>query len=242
MHPLVGCCGFPKARARYWERFRAVEVQATFYQPPRPATLRRWRDEAPPGAVFTLKAWQLVTHPASSPTYRRLRDPIPPGRRDRYGFFRPTDEVWSAWERTLEAAEALAARAILFQCPARFRPTPENTENMRAFFGRIDRGAFLLAWEPRGPWPAELVRELCRDLALVHAVDPFTSGSATPDRLYWRLHGRGGYRYRYTEEELAELAARCDGRDGFVFFNNLHMWEDAARFADRLAAGPADPP
>ncbi|WP_245693469.1 DUF72 domain-containing protein [Deferrisoma camini] len=223
------------ARARYWERFRAVEVQQTFYRPPRIATLERWRAEAPAEAVFALKAWQVVTHPATSPTYRRLARPVAPDRRDRYGFFQPTEEVAGGWNVTREAALALGAVAVLFQCPASFRPTPENVENLRRFFRGIGPQPFLLAWEPRGPWPRELVGELCQDLGLVHAVDPFGADPTTPDPVYLRLHGRGGYRYRYSDGELRELATRLRGRTGFVFFNNDHMWEDARRFLQASA-------
>jgi hypothetical protein len=34
--------------------------------------------------------------------------------------------------------------------------------------------------EPRGPWPDDLVLALCRQLDLVHAVDPFVRPSLTP--------------------------------------------------------------
>jgi len=226
---MVGCSGFPVAQARYWQGLQAVEVQKTFYQPPRPDTLRRWRGGAPPGAAFALKAWQLVTHPPASPTYRRLSHPVPEDRRDRYGWFRPTGEVWEAWERTRAAAVVLGARAVLFQCPASFRPTSENVQNLRRFFETIGPQPFWLAWEPRGAWPWELVADLCRALGLVHAVDPFAADPVTADPLYFRLHGRGGYRYRYSDGELRRLAAQVQGRTGFVFFNNSHMWDDAQR-------------
>ena len=68
----VGCCGFGMARARYAALFPVVEVQQTFYQPPRVATAARWRAAAPPPFVFSVKAWQLITHEPASPTYRRL--------------------------------------------------------------------------------------------------------------------------------------------------------------------------
>ncbi len=42
----VGCCGRSAARRRYFREFDAVEVQQTFYEPPRLATLARWRQEA----------------------------------------------------------------------------------------------------------------------------------------------------------------------------------------------------
>lgn len=92
----VGCCGFPLAQARYFRAFRLLEVQQTFYQPPRLTTLQRWRATAPEGFEFTLKAWQLITHEPSSPTYRRLRTSIPESRHARYGSFRCTNEVLAA--------------------------------------------------------------------------------------------------------------------------------------------------
>jgi uncharacterized protein YecE (DUF72 family) len=73
----VGCCGFPVKRETYYHTFQVAEVQQTFYQPPLLATGKRWREEAPPDFEFTMKAWQLITHEPSSPTYRRLRMKIP---------------------------------------------------------------------------------------------------------------------------------------------------------------------
>jgi hypothetical protein len=46
---LTGCCGFHMERAAYFRHFNLVEVQQTFYQPPRVDTLRRWRADAPEG-------------------------------------------------------------------------------------------------------------------------------------------------------------------------------------------------
>ena len=132
----VGCCGFPEARGKYYRDFDVVEVQQTFYQPPRPLTVQRWRMEAPEEFEFALKAWQLVTHPSSSPTYRRLKARIPDRKARLYGFFRPTDEVWEAWETTQAIASALKARVIVFQCPASFAPTSENIRNITGFFAQ----------------------------------------------------------------------------------------------------------
>ena len=232
----VGCCGFPVGRRRYWPELSCVEVQQTFYHPPREDTLRRWRQEAPPGFEFTLKAWQLITHPPSSPTYRRLRMRIPPEQRHRYGGFQPTPEVLGAWEATRRAAEALGARLVILQCPASFRPTPENIRHMREFFERVERGGLVLGWEPRG-WPAEAIVEVCRDLGLVHVVDPFQGPSLWGDLAYWRLHGKGGYSYRYTEEDLAWLREQVPpDRPLYAMFNNASMFEDARRFRDLLTA------
>lgn len=227
----IGCCGFPKARALYFRTFRAVEVQQTFYDPPQPKTLRRWREEAGPGFVFALKAWQLVTHPASSPTYRRLRRPLAPAERPMAGMFQPTPVVERGWAATVEAAQALGAAVVLLQCPASFTPTPEHLRNLESFLDRIGEVPFRIAWEPRGDWPAETVRRICERYGLIHAVDPLACPPATEGIAYFRLHGRTGYGYRYTDEDLRALWDLCQRfREAFVFFNNVSMWEDALRF------------
>ncbi len=229
--PKIGCCGFPGGMARYWRGFRVVEVQKTFYRPPRLATAERWRREAPQEAEFTLKAWQLITHPPSSPTYRRAGPDFDPKRKERYGCFRDTEEVWQAWLTTQGMAQALQARVILFQCPARFLPSQENLSNLSGFFSRIRAAGFRIAWEPRGPWPDETVRELCRQLDLVHCVDPLVARPLWGEFCYFRLHGLGGYAYRYTDEDLRALRAKLPaGRECYVMFNNVYMDEDARRF------------
>jgi uncharacterized protein YecE (DUF72 family) len=137
----VGCCGFPVTLARYAETFSVVEVQQTFYQPPQLRTLQKWRSQTSPQFEFTLKAWQLITHEASSPTYRRLREKLNDRQRREAGAFRASATVMAAWERTLQCAQALGSRLVLFQCPARYSPTPENKKNLRCFFHELNRQA-----------------------------------------------------------------------------------------------------
>lgn len=237
MSLLVGCCGFAEAQKAYFEDFPVVEIQQTFYRPPQVKTARRWRAEAPEGFVFTIKAWQLITHQPDSPTYRRLGRTIPEEETDRYGSFRPTEEVLAAWRTTREIAAALGAAVIVFQCPARFTSDREHIDHLRRFFSAIDRDGFLLAWEPRGDWPADAVRGLCAELDLIHCVDPFKSRCLTKGPVYFRLHGRTGYRYRYTAEDLRELQTLGAKEEGFVLFNNMTMKEDALRFLGLLSAG-----
>jgi len=229
----VGCCGWAAAHARYFKQFRAIELQSTFYQPPAVELAGKWRREAPEGFRFCLKAWQLITHAASSPTYRRLKTPLPESRRRAAGGFQPTEEVWRAWEVTRAIASTLDAAVVLFQCPASFRPTGQNVRNLEGFFRRVDACPHLLAWEPRGDWPQDLVRDLCARLGLIHCVDPFAGDPVTGGVRYFRLHGRGGYQYRYSDAELRELRAKVatDGsHDAYVMFNNVWMKDDAARF------------
>ncbi len=231
----TGCCGYRMKLRDYAEIFDLVEIQHTFYQPPGAAALGRWRQEVPEEFEFTIKAWQLITHTSRSPTYRRLRRKLSDAERAEAGSFRPSPIVREAWEVTRTAAEILRARSILFQCPASFTPGEENLENMREFFSGLDRGNLRLHWEPRGEWPAGLVRELCEELDITHVVDPFATASVTPEFAYYRLHGRTGFRYVYEDFELEELLEMIEpGTPAYVLFNNVKMHEDAARFGELL--------
>lgn len=239
-HLFVGCCGWTQAQARYIAEFRTIELQTTFYQPPANAVAARWKSLAPPEFRFCMKAWQLITHTPSSPTYRRLKAPVSPNESDLFGSFRPTEQVWLAWERTREIASIVDAHMIVFQCPKSFLPTRENIRNLSRFFHEIDRDGRTLAWEPRGgDWTPDLVRRLCGDNALIHCVDPFESEPAYGDAFYWRLHGRGTYRYVYTDADLAELAARLRvwlrlPGPNYLMFNNMTSGPDARRFLATL--------
>lgn len=233
----VGCCGFPLSKRTYAQTFSVVELQQTFYEPPQPKIALKWRQEVPGNFEYTLKAWQLITHTPQSPTYKKLKQPIPKDRQDCYGNFKPTPEVMAAWRKTKEIAEILKARIIIFQSPASFRPTPENKKNLRDFFGRIDRDDFLLGWEARGQWTKEEIDELCQELELIDVVDPFIRPPVTAGLKYFRLHGIGGYRYRYSDEDLEKIMSWIEGsnKDIYVMFNNVYMYEDACRFKSMLS-------
>jgi uncharacterized protein YecE (DUF72 family) len=75
-------------------------------------TLERWRASMPEGFEFTLKAWQLITHESSSPTFRRLRRKLTEKETQDAGAFRLTPIVKEAWETTLACAKALQTAAI----------------------------------------------------------------------------------------------------------------------------------
>ncbi len=236
----VGCCGFPRSRSEYFQAFKVVEIQQTFYQLPALKTAGRWRAEAPANFEFTLKAWQLITHESKSPTYRRLRLSWPADKLKNCGSFRPTEEVYWAWEKTSEIARALRARYIVFQCPASFHPSAENKRNMEIFFRKVKRGNLEFVWEPRGNWTPEEIRGLCRDLDLIHGVDPFKSDPPWARLRYFRLHGVTGYRYKFSETDRKALLEKS--RDTtYCLFNNTNMWADALAFGGLVRGAEGEP-
>ena len=119
--PLVGCSGWSEAKSKYFADFKTIELQSTFYEPPPIALASKWSALAPCSFCFCLKAWQLITHTPSSPTYRKLKSKISPAEHELVGSFRPSEQVLLAWERTAAIARALPAKVILFQCPADWR-------------------------------------------------------------------------------------------------------------------------
>jgi uncharacterized protein YecE (DUF72 family) len=210
-----------------------VEVQQTFYQPPSLKTAEKWREEAPANFEFALKAWQLITHEPKSPTYRRLKLSWPSDKLARCGSFKACEEVAWAWEQTWKIAAALQAKYVVFQCPASFHPSAENKRNLETFFNKVNRGNLRLIWEPRGPWTRGEVRNLCRELDLIHGVDPFKADPQWGQVRYFRLHGITGYRYRFSGKDLEKLQEKCRGLT-YCFFNNVNMWADALAFQDRV--------
>ncbi|MBI5090356.1 MAG: DUF72 domain-containing protein [Actinobacteria bacterium] len=223
------------ALSRYVREFSLLEVQHTFYDPPADQLLLKWRAAVPPGFEFTMKAWQLITHEASSPTYRRLKQPVPAESRPELGGFRLTDPVLAAWDRSVQCARLLGATGVLLQCPKSFRPTATNVSRLSSFLAVVPRPAAQLLWEPRGDWPDDVIAELCRDHQLVHVVDPMQRDTVTPDQTYFRLHGTDGSRHVHTDAELKRLRAMVEGRpSAYVLFNNLPRVGDAERFLDLI--------
>jgi uncharacterized protein YecE (DUF72 family) len=234
-HIKIGCCGFPVSKKKYFESFSVVEIQQTFYQPPDLSLAKKWRMESPDDFEYTLKAWQLITHEPKSPTYKKLKMEIAKEKEKNYGSFKWTEEVQMAWEKTKEIADALDARIIVFQCPASFEPTDENKKNIKRFFSNIKRERFVFAWEPRGRWLPEDIGPTCKELDLVHVADPFYGHSTYGKIPYYRLHGKGGYGYKYTEDDIRRLKdfARWK-RDSYFMFNNVYMFEDAMAFKELI--------
>ncbi|RLE65207.1 MAG: DUF72 domain-containing protein [Thermoprotei archaeon] len=240
----VGTCGWSikGGRKRYFETFKIIELQQTFYKLPRKETALKWRQEAPQGFEFELKAWQVITHPHTSPSWRKAGIRVSEEKKDKYGFLRPTEENFKAWEQTLEIAEILKAKIIVVQTPPSFGYTPVNYHNVENFFSSIRRNGFLIGWEPRGTWNNNLskVKMLVDKLDLIHIVDILRRNSVSKHNVaYFRLHGLGGrevnYRYKYTDDDLQRLCEKVkeyqQTKDEiYVLFNNIYMGSDALRF------------
>lgn len=218
----------------YAGRFSAIELQSTFYRLPRATTVERWRKVAPK-LIFTLKAFQGITHPADSPTWRRSRKELEGVDPAEVGFLTISKFTKRAWEETERLAQILDAMAIVIQLPPKFDYCSENISRLRAFLSAVSirRTPAVefrhVSWlnklqEARAaiePWDGILVTD---PLKVEPPIQPFQ---------YHRMHGSNGlvnYRHKYTNEELERLWLSVRGKKAYVFFNNLAMKEDAEKF------------
>jgi uncharacterized protein YecE (DUF72 family) len=231
----VGCCGFCVAMKKYFSDFKLTEVQKTFYKPPKVEIVKKWREQAPADFEFTVKAWQVITHSPSSPTYRKAGIVA-----KNCGFFKPTKDVFDGWQKTREIAKILNSKIVLFQTPTSFKENEENEKNMIEFFSSIERD-LTFVWEPRG-WREEKVKEVCEKLDLIHCVDPFIAKPLYGEVIYLRLHGMHAkmYKHRYSDDELQWLRNICTSfeKNVYVLFNNVYMCEDALRFKNLNLTSP----
>lgn len=244
----IGCCGFPCARKKYYEYFKIVELQNTFYELPSTEWALNLRSEAPGDFVFTVKAWQVITHPSKSPTWSKMKRRVE-GNLENYGYLRPTRENLNALEKTLGVARALRSEFIILQTPGGMPYSSESVKWVNEFFERAKsllRSGEVLGWEPRGEWlRAPELKSILEKHEIVHVVDIFRNKPLYKHQgvLYVRLHGIGpgevNYSYVYTEKDLVELKEmilRENFQAAFVLFNNVKMLNNALEFKKILEA------
>lgn len=233
---IIGCCGFPVGIEKYLEFLDAVETQQTFYRLIPERTAQNWWKKAisiKPNFQFAVKAHQFITHRPGGSTYAKAGIVIPDEKKEKYGDFKPTEEVFDAWEHTLKIARELHAKAILLQSPPSFNENSETLANIRGFMEKVKTKEFLIFWEYRGKWNEETVKTICKDFEIYHCVDPMRKKPVSEKYYYFRLHGGERYRHIYTQGELEKLAEEVKAMDGervYVFFNNQNMLNDAQKF------------
>ncbi|MFQ6101029.1 MAG: DUF72 domain-containing protein [Anaerolineae bacterium] len=197
----------PQSRwyTHYAKVFDTVEINYSFYRLPSEATFDRWREQAPEGFLYAVKANRYITH------LKRLKDAAEPV------------------ERFLARAQRLGDRLgpILWQLPPRWRANPERLETFAALLP-FD---LLHAFEFRDPrWFVEPVRRILEQHGLACCIfdmpglrcPTWVTGSA----VYLRFHGSGEvYGGRYGREGLRPWADRIrtwlsEGCQVYAYFNN----------------------
>jgi uncharacterized protein YecE (DUF72 family) len=238
------------------EYFDTIEINSSFYSPPRPAAAASWsrRVQHNRRFKFTAKAWQQISHKSGNAS---------PGT-----LVKACDQVLSSMA---PLAEANVLGALLIQFPWSFRCTDENLEYLRRIFQRL--GGLPLVLEVRhGTWDRERVFSLLQEhgVAFCNVDQPLIGNSLRPSARvtarvgYFRLHGRNyrnwfredagrdaRYDYLYSEAEIREITGMIrdihqTAEETYVVTNNHFRGQalvNALEILEELdASKPAVPP
>jgi uncharacterized protein YecE (DUF72 family) len=187
----------------YANVFRTVELNAPFYRWPKPATIRRWKRDAPPGFVYSVKVNQLITHE------RRM--------------VRTKDLVRDYYAMAAVLGEKMGC--FLFQFPPSYRYTPSR---LKSIVGQLDRAhRNVVEFRHRSWWRDSVYRALAAHGITFCAVSALRLPETFPPnqpRLYVRFSGRTRwYRHDYSREELTAWAERIcasGAEEVWIYFNN----------------------
>ena len=244
--PRVGCSGFvygdwrgvvypenlPQRRwfEHYATLFDTVELNNTFYRLPPVETVEKWREQAPPGFVYSLKLGAFGSH------RMKLRD----------------SRSWLP--NHLDRATRLGSHLgpTLVQLPPRWRRDVDRLDEFLTTARALTGSGTRWAVELREPtWlHDDVFATLCRhDAALcVHDMLPKHPWLLTSTWTYVRFHGPAAlerrYVGRYGGRRLRGPAARLtrwldEGHDVYAYFNNDYQGDavvDATWLRDRLTA------
>ena len=244
--------GSPDALAYLADYCDTIEINSSFYAPPRPKDAAAWarRVRNNPRFRFTAKAWQRLSHE------RRAEDEA--------SLAADCDEVRGSMA---PLAEAGVLGALLIQFPWRFRCAPENQEYLERLFRYLRE--FPLVVEVRhGSWDREAFYRFLRErnVAFCNVDQPVIGNSLRPGCHvtapvgYFRLHGRNyqnwfgedagrdaRYDYLYSRDEIRDLArlirtVKQDAEETYAITNNHFRGQALVNALDILEELDRTPP
>jgi uncharacterized protein YecE (DUF72 family) len=216
-------------RLRYYAtKFPVVEVDSTYYSPPAEQTAALWAARTPPGFLFNIKAFSLLTGHPTQPgkLYKDLRPET--DKRNIYPNDLPPQAYEEVWTRFLSALDPLHESGklglLLFQFPPWFtirrdnkqyllevakrcRPLPVAVELRHESWFHGDNAEETLAFlrQHHLPW-------VCVDMpqGYKNSIPPLLA--ATADTAVMRFHGHSEkwtsnkvldkFDYDYSDKEL----------------------------------------
>jgi uncharacterized protein YecE (DUF72 family) len=201
-----------EARLRFYAGvFDVVEVNASYYAIPDLLTVRRWAERTPPGFVFHVKAWSLMTghHPRPQTLPAEVQAALPARpRTDRRGDILPDDvpaEGLAAAFRLFRAAlgpleEAGKLGYVLFQFAPWVHWSPERLDYLASLPERLPGATIAVEFRHRSWFPdhADETLGALRAAGLAHVIAdapamvgsmPHVTAVTAPTSIL-RLHGR----------------------------------------------------
>ncbi len=194
-----------------------AEIADTFLGVPGPALVRRWKREAPQDFVFTALAPRELG----------------------IDGFKPSAAADAAWEAFVPVARELDAKAVVIPSNPEAPPGKNARAAARAFFERL-AGQKLppVVWEPPPAWELKDCESAVKGLEVLVARDPLRHPPfGKVAKGYYRLPGPAGYKSRYEDpalDQVAEAVAATQSAETFVVFANVDMYADSKRLRKAL--------
>ena len=212
----------------YAREFHTVEINNSFYRLPEEKTFQAWRELAPQGFIFAVKASRFITH------IKRLKD--------------AKDSVDLLFSRAAPLGPTLGP--ILFQLPPRWKL---NLDRLADFLNVLPKGhQFSIEFRDES-WNSTAVFDMLRSHNVALCIHDWREmpwpKELTADFTYVRFHGSGHcYGGNYPDEHLREWAQRLEGwkshlREAYVYFNNDiggHAIRNARTLREMLNRKPLD--
>lgn len=203
--------------------FPTVEVNATYYTLPHPATFLQMSRKVPDDFLFAVKAHRDMTHSGGE----------------------LNEEAFAGFRRALDPLlERGMLGCVLAQFPWSFKPTADNEAYLRTFREQLPDVPTVVEFR-NAAWVSDRTLNLLRELGMgfccvdepgLKGLMPRIAASTSPIG-YVRFHGRNAqkwwkhdhawerYNYLYSEEELQSWVPKIQGLAEetdrlFVFFNN----------------------
>jgi uncharacterized protein YecE (DUF72 family) len=212
-----------EGRLRYYaERFDTVELDASYYRLPEEETVAKWVERTPPGFVFHVKAFAMMTrHPVKLEQLPpELRDAARPDERGRVE--RPSrelrSEVFARFHAALEPfRKAGKLGGILLQFPSYVVCKPASFEYLEWAAGELRGDEPLVEFRHRS-WLDDENRErtlaFLEEIGATHVIvdAPKTDArnlvptvlALTSPTLYVRFHGRNASTWNIRGRSAAE--------------------------------------
>ncbi len=190
----------------YASLFSSVEINATFYRTFKDQTYMKWKERAPIGFGYVLKAPRLITH-------RK--------------FLLDVGELAKAFYRSCLLLDDKFELILLQVAPQ----TPYDPERLHQALIAFPNPTRVAVEFRRQEWYSQEILSMLKSTgATICNVDSprqSITNHLTSDKAYLRLHGRNHwYSYNYSENELEELAklardlASRGAEKVYIFFNN----------------------
>ena len=190
----------------YATQFSSVEVNATFYRSFKDQTYQKWKERAPEGFGYVLKAPRLITH-------RK--------------FLLDVEELIQAFYRSCTLLEGKFELILLQVAPQ----TPYDLPRLKAALQAFPAPSKVAVEFRHDEWfnqdTLDMLQSLGAVMCNVDSPKQKLTDYLTTDRAYLRMHGRKRwYSYNYSMDELKEIAhlarqlVERGAKRVYIFFNN----------------------